>query len=231
MGAVPALPHSSKIRTEAIGLPFSTPGPSDAFWGLLHDSCGPRVPSAFFARACGGAAPRSGEVNGHPPPASSSSASWWANSPGFLRRSGSFGVSVSIGSRGAALAPWPAPVLLRPARRRVVQFRADSCGARVPLAFDLACCRWVGTASRSGARDRGAEQRSVNHCVLTLCSAGPWDRGNLCPRRPKRAGGGRADKGAHRGGSRIGGAVGWQCACEQLASGPSRRFSERDPTG
>jgi hypothetical protein len=29
-----------------------------------------------------------------------------------------------------------------------------------------------------------AGQRSVNHCVLTLCSAGPWDRGNPCRRRP-----------------------------------------------
>jgi hypothetical protein len=227
MGAVPALPHSSKIRTEAIGLPFSTPGPSDASSGLLHDSCGPRVPSVFLRALAAARLRVRARVNGHPPPASSSFASRSANSPGFLRRSGFFGVSVSIGSRGAGPAPEPAPVLLRPAR----QFRADSCGARVPLAFDLACCAWVGTASRSGARDRGAEQRSVNHCVLTLCSAGPWDRGNLCPRRPKRAGGGRADKGAHRGGSRIGGAVGWQCACEQLASGPSRRFSERDPTG
>jgi hypothetical protein len=29
-----------------------------------------------------------------------------------------------------------------------------------------------------------AGQRSVNHCVLTLCLAGPCDRGNLCRRRP-----------------------------------------------
>jgi hypothetical protein len=65
-----------------------------------------------------------------------------ADSPGFLRVSGSFGI-LDLAGRGPA--------------------GADP-GAGVS---------W---------------QRNVNHCSLTFCSLGPWDRGNLC-RRAAAAGG------------------------------------------
>jgi hypothetical protein len=59
-------------------------------------------------------------------------------------------------------------------------------------------CTRAGSDPRGTARVRGgfARQRSVNHTALTLCSAGPWDRGNACRRRPK----GRAAGGAWAGG-------------------------------
>jgi hypothetical protein len=60
-----------------------------------------------------------------------------------------------------------------------------------------------------------AGQRNVNHGVLTLCSAGPWDRGNLCPRRPKRAGAG--GQGAWRSGpGRVSAGRGSRVSCPGL---------------
>jgi hypothetical protein len=80
-----------------------------------------------------------------------------AASPGFLRHSGSFGISAEIGLRGQE----PIDVAL------------------LGLGF--------------------TRQGSGNHIALTLCSVGPWDRGNLC-RRPAacRAGAGDAPEGAGR---------------------------------
>jgi hypothetical protein len=74
-----------------------------------------------------------------------------------------------------------------------------------------------------------AGQRSVNHGVLTLCSGGPWDRGNLCPLRPKGSGAGRragAKGRASRGGSSIDrvGQGGSRPRAAAMASGLRRSF-------
>jgi hypothetical protein len=93
-----------------------------------------------------------------------------------------------------------------------------SCAARGPEPIHMAL---LGLGS--------VRQGSVKHRLLTLSSGGPWDRGNPCPRRPKR--GGRRGMGLGAAGSsaparsncRHPGRSGVSC------SGHSDRFS-RHPT-
>ena len=74
--------------------------------------------------------------------------------------------------------------------------RRPSGTARILAAFGsvgqsdrTSCCAGRGGAKpmwcvqRSGRRSR--HQRDLNHCLLTLCSEGPCDRGNPCRPRPK----------------------------------------------
>ena len=74
------------------------------------------------------------------------------------------------------------------------------CRSRVPSAFSTS---QAVAGGGPGARVLG--QRNVNHGALTLCSVGPWDRGNPCPGHPAAAGRGPAPRGSGRGAGAGGG--------------------------
>ena len=135
-----ALDHAA-TRTGAAALAHAA-GPVPSWPQLRRDSCGTWVPSHFHRHwcarrrgSCGACARRRIRL------------CMIADSPGFLRLSGTFGISAGIGLRGS-----------------------DRYGA---------------------ARARITRQGSLNHVALTLCSVGPWDRGNLC--QPGASGDGRRD--------------------------------------
>jgi hypothetical protein len=50
----------------------------------------------------------------------------------------------------------------------------------------------TGPIWRRPSLGKAGQPRILNLCALTYSSGGPCDRGNLCPRRPRERGGGRA---------------------------------------
>ena len=107
-----------------------------------------------------------------------------AGSPGFPRLLGSFGVCVGIGAREPGAGP--APILRAPGggTDRAIPRRPRRRSGSFGILASLAHARSEGDPLGLGR----AGQRSVNHGALSSCSAGPCDRGNPCPGRPKRAG-------------------------------------------
>jgi hypothetical protein len=64
----------------------------------------------------------------------------------------------------------------------------------------------------------GGQQRCGNHWALTLFSAGPCDRGNLCPRRPGGKGGGPGTKRGNGAGGEKGGRSGKELGIRAAAA-------------